>query len=204
MTGGSGATTPAYTTPGLTTATYYRAIVSNGVCPGVTSNTAEVTIQTSPTVTINGPENCVDMDSAFVLSATITGYPAPALQWYLQGQAIAGATNSTYSVLSASGNDYGDYKLTAINVCSSDSADFNVAECYKTRLTPKITWYPVCGGNNGTLYAGINTFEPGITYLWSDGSTADSIVVNNNNTYCVTITVPDNGVYSIAEFTCFF
>jgi hypothetical protein len=45
VTGGSGETTATYTTPTLTTGTYYyRAIVTSGVCSTSTSNTATVTV----------------------------------------------------------------------------------------------------------------------------------------------------------------
>jgi gliding motility-associated-like protein len=44
VTGGTGATTASYTTPALTSTTYYRAVVSSGVCTPATSSTVTVTV----------------------------------------------------------------------------------------------------------------------------------------------------------------
>jgi len=45
VTGGSGATTSTYTTPNLTSATYYRAVVTSGVCSSTNSSTASVIME---------------------------------------------------------------------------------------------------------------------------------------------------------------
>jgi len=47
VTGGSGATTNAYTTPALTEMTYYRAVVTSGNCTAATSAAATITVSNS-------------------------------------------------------------------------------------------------------------------------------------------------------------
>jgi hypothetical protein len=75
VTGGSGGTTATYTTPNLTSTTYYRAVVTSGGCSSANSTIA--------TITVNGPTGQPTLGSlvqptcaALIGSFTITNYNA--------------------------------------------------------------------------------------------------------------------------------
>ncbi len=55
----------------------------------------------------------------FTLQVTATGTPTPTFQWRKGNQPIPGATSASYSVLSATENDQGDYDVVVTNVAGS-------------------------------------------------------------------------------------
>ena len=64
----------------------------------------------------------VDELHPVAFSASVTGYPPPALQWYANGSPIPGATNAVYSVAAASLSDNGlELKLVAQNTISNQT-----------------------------------------------------------------------------------
>jgi gliding motility-associated-like protein len=84
-------------------------------------------------------------------------------QWYFNGVAIAGATNSTYNVPFAA-NNMGNYNVRIYqnNVCAN-SAAFNVNATINTPLFTQVT--PICFG--GTLNPLPTTSNNGISGSWS-------------------------------------
>ncbi len=79
-TGGSGSTSTTYNTPKLTATTYYRALVTNGACPAVASDTAEVIVN-PPTVvgTSTAAPSRICYNST--TNVTVSGNPVGDLQW---------------------------------------------------------------------------------------------------------------------------
>ena len=88
-----------------------------------------------------------------------------------------GSHNTTYEVTAS-----GTYALTVSNSCGIDfdsvQVDFTPPIISPT-LGPD---FSLCPGQQAVLYAG----SPGASYLWSDASTADSLVVSASGTYFVT------------------
>ena len=90
-------------------------------------NPAAVTLSTSKAVTANFQQgvvvsvtspsrNVVPAGGSLTLSATVTGTPAPTLQWFRNGRPIAGATNASLVISDASAlYDAGWYQLRASN-----------------------------------------------------------------------------------------
>jgi hypothetical protein len=72
VTGGSGATTSSYTTPNLTVTTYYRAVVTSGVCSAANSNTVTVTVNPLPTITLGYIDDVLPTDTSFSIPFTAT------------------------------------------------------------------------------------------------------------------------------------
>jgi hypothetical protein len=101
VTGGSGANTATYITPNLSTTTFYRAMVTSGVCSATPSTAASVIINPLPTITLssNNAEVCFgDVLTSFAYSST-TGNPS---QYSINFNAIAegqGFTNVTNAAL---------------------------------------------------------------------------------------------------------
>ncbi len=62
-------------------------------------------------ITAQPADQSVAIGSPFSLTVAATGTGALSYQWYLNGAAIAGAVNSTYTVLSASTADSGSYTV---------------------------------------------------------------------------------------------
>ncbi len=98
----SGATASSYTLPtGLAAGSYsYTVVVSCGGCT-TTSNAAVVVVSSPPSVSV-GPATqtlCYGYSSAQSLSATVSGCSGtPSYQWRMNGNAISGATSSSYSI----------------------------------------------------------------------------------------------------------
>lgn len=99
----AGATSTSYTTPVLTTTTYYRVMASstgNG-CGSATSNTATVTVVPDPSITVQPVGATVCVNSFYTLSVTATGgTPSLTYQWFSSPNnstwtAVVGGTNST-------------------------------------------------------------------------------------------------------------
>ena len=159
-------------------------------------NTASgnLTVQTSPTVSVN-ESNCVWLGKSINLTSNYTGTPTPTFQWYLQGNLIAGATNATYQKGVSDGNDYGEYSLVVTNSCGSDTGYVTLEQCFCSPLKPVVIEDSVCGSGTGNLCVGGIPLLQGITYQWDDqdSSTNQCITVGDGNTYCVIVSVPNNG-----------
>lgn len=69
----------------------------------------------SPTLTMQPVAQSVVAGGAVVFSVVAGGSPTPTYQWRRNGVAIAGATNNTLNLASASQNDAGTYNVTVTN-----------------------------------------------------------------------------------------
>lgn len=68
-----------------------------------------------PTFTAQPAPQTVSVGATVTLSGTVTGTPAPTLQWQRGGTAIAGATNATLTLPNVQLSDAGTYTLVATN-----------------------------------------------------------------------------------------
>ena len=108
-----------------------------------------------------------------------------AYQWYKDGTAIVGATNATYTANAAA-----NYSVSVVdaNGCSALSTNYAVATAAAPVATITNAGSSVlCAGDSTTLSApsGMST------YLWSDGSTTQSITTSAAANYSVTVTNAD-------------
>lgn len=148
----------------------YRVVVSStSPCSqSNNSNSAVVgvftaaSIATQPTVT---PSNSRCLGDAFTLSASGAGSGVQ-YQWRLNSTNITGATNSTYSVTSATLSDYGTYDIVVSNTCNSVTSNTIVI----SQTTPtSITTQPVasttlCPGQ--TYNVSVVAAGATLTYQW--------------------------------------
>ena len=128
----SGANTDTYTINGATSANAgsYTCIVS-GDCGNVTSNTATLSVGTTPSITtqpISVDANAGD-NVSFTVVASGTGL---AYQWnknssaLVDGGNISGATTNTLSITNVASADYGDYNCDITGTCGNISSDVAV------------------------------------------------------------------------------
>jgi hypothetical protein len=160
VSGGSGATTVAYTTPPLTLGTYYyilQTTCSFGPLTGF-SNQVTVTVNANPVVTLSGSSSfCTGGNSL------LTGSTASASQWYVNDSLIVGANTNTFSASSA-----GYYNIINTNAAGcSDSASIGitVVENALPIITGSATPTIVCSGTTTILQG-----SGGNSYTWTGGA----------------------------------
>ena len=73
----------------------------------------------APTITTQPQSQTVTAGANVQFSVTASGKPAPTYQWYFNGTAISGATNSSFSLTSTQLTNAGDYTVTVSNASGS-------------------------------------------------------------------------------------
>ncbi|MEZ4959761.1 MAG: RICIN domain-containing protein [Saprospiraceae bacterium] len=183
----AGATASSYTTPALSSTTYYRAVVSasgNG-CGSVTSSAATVTVVADPAITAQPTGTTICSGGTASLSVTATGgTPSLGYQWQSSTDNvtfanIAGATSSSYTspalattayyrvVVSATGNGCG-------SVTSSSATVTVVAD---PTITAQPTDSTICSSGMASLSVTATSGTPSLNYQWQ--SSTDNVTFNN-------------------------
>ena len=190
---------------------YDNALSGAGFPPSsATSNVEVVTINpaTGPLISVQPGSVSVDAGDSASLSVTATGTPAPTYQWSLNGTPIAGATMSTYAILSATAADAGDYTVAVTNSAGTALSDSAVV----TVLTgPSITAQPQSeSARVGDLVTlSVAATGQSLAYQWSlngvpiPGATSSTLTINaaqasNAGSYTVTVSQGGLSVTSMA------
>ena len=160
----SGATT---NTASVNTAGVYSVSVSN-VC-GQASSSVSITSLPTPTISIASSTTILCPSNSAVLSALSneTNY-----SWSNT------ATTSTISVNSA-----GVYTASVSNLCGVASASISITTMQTPTISVASTSSVLCPNGSATLIASSNENN----YNWSSGATTNSISVNSNGIYSVTV-----------------
>ena len=162
------------------TAGNYSVTVTNTDGCSVTTTATAVTVNALPTATVSNLTNTFDFcDGSSVVLDAPTG--ASGYQWYKDGVLLAGATSGSYS---ATGS--GSYAVSVMNAdgCSSLSAAQTVTKNVNpTAIVTNNGASLLCSGLTTTLSAPI-----GMTYLWSNGDTTQTITISTSGSYDVTVT----------------
>ena len=123
VTTGTNATTWTYTTPALNSTLYYRARLTNGVCPTVYSTIKPAVVNPVyvPTATVNitsgsNPQNS-PADSVGFNAVITNGGSAPVYKWLKNG--ITVGTNSTFYKYVPINNDLIKIQLTSNALCAT-------------------------------------------------------------------------------------
>ena len=112
----SGANSASYSISSVTTANAgnYSVVVSNAY--GTTaSNNAALTVTTSPVITSQPQNVTVAQGASATFRVTASGTATLAYQWRRNGSTISGATNSTYTISSATPAAAGNYSVVVSN-----------------------------------------------------------------------------------------
>lgn len=112
----SGATSSTYTISNITAAAAgnYSCVVTNSI-GSVVSSVATLAVNSLPIFTIAPSGAILNPGANYILSSTVTGTLPITYQWLLNGQAIEGATASSYSIVGANFSHEGTYALRATN-----------------------------------------------------------------------------------------
>ena len=172
----------------------YRAVISNTQCSGLNSNSATLTVQTSPSVSVDPSDvtTCESSNTSF--SVTAAG-SALTFQWQedagsgfadiTNGGIYSGATTSTLSLTGVSlGMDGYDYRVVVDN--STCSPDISGDATLTVQITPAVTNDPVNDTICENTATGFTVSATGtaLTYQWQQD--AGSGFVN----------LTDGGIYS--------
>ena len=125
VTGGTGSTTTSYESATLTQTTYFRALVTNGVCNAVPSNSAAVNVTTTPSApaSITGPTKMVAGTTKTFTAAAVTG--ATSYTWTLSSGWTGSSTSTTISV--TAGTSTGTITVVAnTGTCTSPATAITV------------------------------------------------------------------------------
>lgn len=173
------ATNASYTIPSATIgdAGTYTVVVTNSVS-GVTSNEAVVTVNpAAPAAIMVQPANVTaNIGQSATLSVTVSGSPAPAIQWLKNGTAISGATNATYTISSVTQSDAATYTATVANVYNGTTYSLTTSPAVLTVIAaPIFTTHPasqpVFAGAKVVLSATLQD-ATATTYQWKKNNSA--------------------------------
>ena len=142
--GGSGATTSTYTTPNLTSTTYYRAVVTNGVCASANSSTAAVTVNSIPIIPVQTATIC--SGQTFTVSP-INGFPTTST-------VVPFGTTYTWTVASNI-NVTGQSAQISQSVVSQTL--LNISNVPQTVLYTVTPFAGACSGNPFSVRVKVNT-----------------------------------------------
>ncbi|NMH26777.1 beta strand repeat-containing protein [Flavobacterium silvaticum] len=130
VTGGSGATTDTYTTPNLTSATYYRAVVTSSPCASATTSNVQISITpVSNAGTVSSNQTiCTGSSTSVSVSGTVG-----TIQWQQSADGStgwanvtggSGATTATYTTPNLTATTY--YRAVVTNSPCTSATSSNV------------------------------------------------------------------------------
>ena len=188
-------------TPGVTY--YYRAYATNDCGTGY-GDTLTFTTENSFVVTVDGPtpvQFCPGGSQSATYTASVTpAMTSPTYQWHLDGVAVTGETNSTYTTtFSVTGTHTVKCEITASGLTVDGSKSVTVSTYTVPALAISAPDDPICVGGAGNLTA-TTGFS---TYAWSSNvasSSTNTATYNAAGTYSVTATT-SNGCTATASKT---
>jgi len=191
VTTGSGATSATYTTPNLTVTTYYRAVVTSGVCSLAYSSTASVTV--SP-ASVGGTATASPTSVTYNTNTSIiglTGYTGT-IQWQQSADGSTGWTNVTTGTGGTTAS-YTTADLTtttyyraSVSSGSCSIAYSNVVSVSITKATPTITTVPTASAITYGQTLASSTLTGGV-------ASYNSTTVPGTWTYTTPSTLPPAG-----------
>lgn len=150
---------------------------------------------TPPQITTQPASNAVCTGSTLELRAEAAG-EGLTYQWYKNGAAISGATQSVYTIPAASASDAGSYHVTISNDCaSSTTTDAVIA----VTDAPIITQQPTGATLNlgATLTLSVTAQGSNLTYQWQFNGTTIPAPVGTQATLTIeNITAANQGTYT--------
>jgi hypothetical protein len=185
----SGATAATYTATDLTATSYYRAVVTSGVCSAATTDSATITVSpTSVAGTISGATTvCSGTNSTTLTLSGSTG----AIQWQMSTNgtswnAISGATAATYTATDLTATSYYRAVVTS-GVCSAATTDSATITVSPTSVAGTISGATtVCSDTNSTTLTLNNSTGDIQWQLSTDNSSFTDINGATSATYTAT------------------
>ncbi len=155
----------------------------------ITSNSITITVNTSstPSVSISAANTTICAGTAITFTAApINGGTSPTYQWYKNNNPISGATNVSYSTLTAANNDVFKCILTSNSACAT--APTATSNNITVTVNPQPIASTITAGGPTTFCAGGFAILSGNNNggAWSNGATTSSITVTTSGSYFVT------------------
>lgn len=198
----SGATNASYTTSASATTYGSYDVVVSGACGNVTSNAVNVT-QITPT-SISAQPSSTATSLCLGAGFTLTGSGSAdnrVFQWRLNGNPISGATNTTYTVTSATLSDFGTYSFTVSGTCGTlTSNNLAITQIPTTVITAQPTATPssLCERQNFTVSATVVGANLGYQWQQLIAGNWTNITGATNTSYTRTNAQPaDFGQYRV-------
>jgi len=172
-----GATNQTY--PATATGSYTVKVTDGNSCTSAASNAVSVTVNplpATPTITPGGPTTfCAGG------SVTLTSSAASGNQWFLNGNPIGGATNTTFPATAS-----GSYtvKTTDVNSCTSAASAATVVTVNANPNATITAPASVTTSSTGNV-ASVANAGAGATYAWS---ITNGTITGGNNTPSITFT----------------
>ncbi len=224
--GGSGATTATYTTPALSSAINYRALVTSGVCAAATSTEPSISITQAPTTSVAGSQQTICLGSTATLAANTPSVGTGA--WTVTGPSTLGSqfssTTDPAAVFTPAGGA-GSYVLTwtiSNSPCTASTSTVTITvNPTSVGGTATATATSLCSGGSTTITSagvtGTRQWQSSAdSSTWSNisGQTASTtstgtltsttyyrVVVTSGVCASVTSTVASVGIYSLPSVT---
>jgi hypothetical protein len=169
----------------------YDCVLTNS-CGSATTNSAALTVNTSPSISSQPSPQTVCVGSAFSFSVTASGSPAPTFQWRHNSTPIGGATAPTFGG-TATPADAGTYDCVVTNTCGSTPSN---SASLTVNTGPSVTSSPspqtVCSGQAFSFSVSGNG-TPSPTFQWRRGGV--NIPGANASTYGGTASPADADSY---------
>ncbi len=189
-------------------------LISNLTCASnnpALSDTITITVNSSGAADIsiqpfNNPA-CTHTQVSFT-STAVNGGTAPAYQWYINGNPITGATNSTYSTLSLVTGDLVQCRLTSNAACISNNP------AWSNTVNMVVSPIPIANAGHDTTYYGTPVMMghqsngPG-TITWSPAAGLSSATIaqpyaSPTVTTTYTLSINNNGCIQTDQATIYF
>lgn len=175
----------------LASAGIYNVVLRDDCNPNtatITSSTARLTVIEQPAITVNLPSTrtvCESANDTLRVRATGAGRR---FQWFKDGAAIAGATDSNYVVNNAGTTANGTYYCVVTGTCNppAQSVTCSLVVAMKPRVTVEPNNLDICPGTNGTI--SVTATGLNLVYQWfKDGKAVpggfNSTLTFNNYDY---------------------
>lgn len=127
---------------------------------GTVTATGTITVkEVTITSSISGSSICAGTSVTF--TATASGFTTPFYQWYKNGNAISGATNSTYSTSALSNNDQINVTCSnTANIVNDSSLKLWLDASNTSSYTSGTAWNDLSGNNNNATLINNASFDP--------------------------------------------
>ncbi|MFN3405298.1 MAG: gliding motility-associated C-terminal domain-containing protein [Cytophagaceae bacterium] len=185
----------------------YRVLIRDNNSCEIASSPATLTVNSGVNFASHPQNRELCAGEALNLSITTTGAGSATYQWNLNGNAIAGATGTSYSVASSTAAHAGQYTVTLTSTCGTVTSNAATISVNNVSITAQPQNTTVCQGNNAVFTvtaSGIQT----LGYQWQvnantgnfvniPGATSANYTVNNTtlaqNNYSYRVVINDNG-----------
>ena len=174
---GANASTYSIASAQMSDAGNYAVTVSN-IAGYVQSSSAALTVTAAPTppsITQQPQNTTVTTGNGLSLSVVAAGTAPLIYQWKKAGAAISGATNSIYTIASATNADAADYTVVVTNVAGSATSNAATVTVTAAATAPSITTQPqsvtVTVGNT-VNFSVVSTGSAPLSYQWKRNGVA--------------------------------